>query len=536
MHNNFSNKFKISTIILIISLFIGSIPWREIRADMNTHGEYDAYPLYVTYEQVSSTNNSTQGQFTLTNVSESEIASWELEIDYFEEVTISNIWDAAECTTEEDENVHVTSNVSIPAGESYTFGLIATAEDSAPVAPVNVNCVSFLNSEVIETVDEEIEEITEEVEAEATPIEEPVNIEVEGNIFPYAIFSVEDFTFYGWKSNIEGNIYSCNNIYYQGSELYMDGTMRAGGNITLSSWSTQITGIEDHVDLFSIPDWSESIYAKAELMPAIDPQSLTSQDQIVTSGYYYTEDSITIEGTDFNGDIIIVAKGDITYNVDTLNAGEEINNRILLYSEEGNIVINGSQINIQGVLYAPQGNVTINAYDTNLNGRIVANRFSYNGSILNVTTNDSDLELVNNLPEVTVRALQDEVYIGQTASYEVTIPEDNVYMILYRLNGDNVEVTAPEDENAPMVYSFVTSEEGEYTFEAYVALPYGEFVLGSDSINVVAEPIATPTPEPTATPIPVPTATPTPEPTATPTPVPTATPTPEPTATPTPVP
>ena len=91
MHNQITGTLRLVTIILITTLFVGSIPWREIRADMNTHGEYDAYPLSVIYEQVSTGDNSTQGEFTLTNVSEFEITSWTLEVDYFEEVTISNI-------------------------------------------------------------------------------------------------------------------------------------------------------------------------------------------------------------------------------------------------------------------------------------------------------------------------------------------------------------------------------------------------------------------------------------------------------------
>ncbi|MCR5529297.1 MAG: hypothetical protein K6F49_08770 [Saccharofermentans sp.] len=105
MTNRFSRRLQLITILLIISSFIGALPWREIRADMNTHGEYDAYPLSVIYEQVSTGDNSTQGEFTLTNVSEFEITSWTIEVDYFEDVTLSNIWDAADITTEEDENL-----------------------------------------------------------------------------------------------------------------------------------------------------------------------------------------------------------------------------------------------------------------------------------------------------------------------------------------------------------------------------------------------------------------------------------------------
>ena len=481
MTNRFSRRLQLITILLIISSFIGALPWREIRADMNTHGEYDAYPLSITYDQVATWDNSTQGEFTLTNVSEFEITTWTLEVDYFEDVALANIWNATDITTEEDESLHITGSVSIPAGESYSFGLIATAEENAPIAPIDVNTISFISVDPNEiTAEETTEETqfaeteeTDETAPEATPEAAP-EVPQEQVIFPYAIFAGspdEDFSFYGWKSEITGDIYTSGNVWYQGSELYMNGYIRAGGSVSMNSWMTEVIGIEENTAILEMPDWSESILAKGEILPAIDPQALVSQDQVVANGYYYTEDSITIEGTDFTGDVVIVAKGDITYNVDTLNADEEVTGRVLLYSQEGNITINGSQINIQGVLYAPQGKISINAYDTTLNGRIVANSFSYNGSILNVTAAPSDLELVFELPAVDVRALQSQAYIGQTVSYEITIPEDNVYEILYRLNGEGVEVTIPEDENTPIRYSFVPSEEGEYTFEAYVSLP-----------------------------------------------------------------
>ena len=56
--------------VLILSLMLTAFPWRELAADSNTHGEYDAYPFDIAYEQNSTWNNSTQGQFTITNTSD----------------------------------------------------------------------------------------------------------------------------------------------------------------------------------------------------------------------------------------------------------------------------------------------------------------------------------------------------------------------------------------------------------------------------------------------------------------------------------
>ena len=556
MDGFFSRRIKLISSTLITALLIGFLPWREIRADANTHGEYSAYPLEITYDQNSAWGYSTQGQFEVTNTSEYDVTSWSLEIDYYEDVTLSNIWNVSGSVS--DGNVIVTSDITIEAGQTFTFGLIADGADSAPVAPIAVNVLQCVSDEpqITPTTDPTpTDEITDTPTTEPDPVTDtpaPTE-EVEPTVFPYAIFSgstTADFTFQGWKSNITGDIYSGRDFLYQGSELYMEGYARTVGSVQPAGWITDMTGAEEGIDPLPMPDWSEAIAAKEALLPTITPDALTSQSSIVANGYYYSEDDITINGTDFTGDAVIISQGNITYNVDTLNAEEEITGKILLYSEEGNITINGTKIGICGILYAPQGSVTINAYDTTINGRIVADQFSYSGSILNVTADPSDLELVYDLPDVIVTALQSEVEVGQTAEYLIEIPKDNVYEIKYKLCGDDVEVTLPENEEDPVIFSFVPEEPGEYLFEAYVELSYGEFVLDSDTVTVTAiptlDPTITPTSEPsptteptiTDTPVPTITATPTAIPTVTvvPTETPTTTPTVEPTVTDTPIP
>jgi len=564
------NRFiKLISTVLVVSLFVGFLPWRELRADANTHGEYNAYPFEITYDQNSTWGNSTQGQFEVTNVSDYDITSWSLEIDFFEDVTINSIWNASGSVS--DGDVVVTSNSTIEPGQTFTFGLIADGEENNPVAPVDVNTIQYVSDEpeVTPTPTPEITdepmvspEVTDEPTTSPIVTEEPTDTLVptdgptetpsptpeEEVVFPYAIFSgssVDDFSFQGWKSNIVGDVYSGRDFLYQGSELYMEGYARTVGVVNPSGWITNMTGAYEGIEAIEMPDWSEAILAKEDIMPTIDPTVLASQDSIITNGYYYIDDDLTIESSSFSGegDIVIVASGNITYNVDTFSSNmedDEISGRILLYSEEGNITINGTQIEVNGILYAPNGRVSINAYDTELNGRIVADKFSYSGSILNVTADPSDLELVMELPDVTVTALQTTVEVGQIASYRIEIPEDNVYEINYRLNGTEVEVTIPELQEEPIIYSFVPNESGEYTFEAYVELPYGEFILDSDTITV--NPVSTPTSEPTPTITntptsePTPTNTPTPEPTATDTPIPTEEPTTTPTVTESPTP
>ncbi len=552
MHFSVKHALRLISCILVATFVVGFIPWQELSADAMTRGNYKDYPFEITYEQNSTWGNSTQGQYQIKNISEYDVKSWAIEIDYQGEVRISNIWNAKDITDYgSDEKIIVSGDSRIEVGQTYTFGLIADGTDEAPVAPKSVKVFNYVSDEPqvtptstpAETTETEVTvtntpTTTPNATSTSTPTPTPAQDIETGEVFPYAIFAssrTSDYTFNGWKSTIVGDIYTGKDFVYQGSELYMDGYVRTAGTIKTSGWKINMTGSEKHIDPIESPDWSKEIMAKEKVLPAISKTTLTSKDKVVANGYYYTNGDLDINGTDFTGDAVIVAKGNITYNVDSLNAES---GRVLLYSENGNITINGTKIGINGIIYAPKGKVSINANEVTLNGRIVADKFSYSGSILNVTADPSDLQLFAELPDVKVTASKKNASIGDTAYYTIEISKNNVFEILYRLNGTDVTVDLPADEKDPIRYNLDTRVAGTYVLEAYVVLPYGEFVLDSDKI--VVSPLPTNTPIATATPTSTPTSTPTNTPTATVTPTSTPTPTltntPTATATPTSIP
>lgn len=538
MKNSSRKWFQLLAVSLVSLFFVGALPWRELRADSNTHGEYDCFPLSVVYDQTSSWDLTTQGVFVITNVSDSLVESWSLEINFTSDLNISYLWNAQDLRTETTPaNILVIGNEvynsTILPGESVSFGLAMDGVEFAPVSPVSVTTIGATLSEAPVVYDDSISEesVDDEVQSEEQiQGTEPVAIEDDGSLFPYAIFANSDITFSGWKSNIVGDVYSGGNYIYQGSELSINGYVRTVGYIQPPELITSMTGSTENVLALEMPDWSELILSKTEIMNALSEDDLVSQDTIIANGYYRTDGSVTINSTEFGGDVVIIAGRDITINMSTLSG----DGRILLYSENGNITINGSQATFNGILYAPNGSVSLNAYDMTVNGRIVADQFSYSGSILNVTADDTDLQLYEALPDVRVAAWADTVFVGDRGGYTVTVPAETSYEILYRLNGEEVTVDIPEGETTGY-YSFDASEAGEYSFVAYVSLPYGEYELGRATVNVAeAEPTVTVTPSPTATPTADPTATPTPIVTPTITPEPTVTVTPTPTVTPIP--
>ena len=403
-------KWTKSLVISMVSLLmVGGLPWHELRADANTHGEYECSPLFVTYDQTATWDLNTQGEFTITNTSETVVDSWTLEIVFATDLEIANLWNGLAISDEiTPANTLVIGNESYNAtinpGESVSFGMEMVGTELAPVAPTSVTLTNVILEEVQteeesisseETTEETTEEtnitedITEDFNDEVAPVEEvvPASLsEDENAVFSYAIFAESDISFNGWKSTVTGDIYSGGDYLYQGSELYIDGYVRTVGTIQPQGWTTSMTGSTENIEPIPMPDWSSLILSKEESMNPLTDDDLTSQNSIIVNGFYRTEGSVTINSAEFGGDVVIVATGDITLNIDTVSG----DGRIILYSETGNITINGSQAVFNGILYAPNGSISLNAYDITVNGRIVANSFSYSGSILSVISSEDD--------------------------------------------------------------------------------------------------------------------------------------------------
>ena len=53
----------------------------------------------------------------------------------------------------------------------------------------------------------------------------------------------------------------------------MEGYARTVGTVQPAGWKTDMTGYQEHIDSIDIPDWSASILAKEDDLPAIDPTS-----------------------------------------------------------------------------------------------------------------------------------------------------------------------------------------------------------------------------------------------------------------------
>lgn len=214
-----------------------------------------------------------------------------------------------------------------------------------------------------------------------------------GILSGYTIFSSninEDITLNGWKSSITGGIYSGRDFICNLSEFYLDGKADTVGTVTANGWKINIPEKNENIEAAAMPDLEEAILARAGEYTYYSESPSYIQDTNIINGSIMVAGDVIISGTNFEGDCYIIADGDIVYNVNALNT----TGRLVLYSRNGNITVNGTNININGIMYAPKGKVSFNANETTINGRIWADNVNFSGSIFNIKGSEDDLDLI----------------------------------------------------------------------------------------------------------------------------------------------
>lgn len=214
-----------------------------------------------------------------------------------------------------------------------------------------------------------------------------------GILSEYTIFSSninEDITLNGWKSSITGGIYSGRDFICNLSEFYLDGKADTVGTVAANGWKINIPEKNENIEAAAMPDLEEAIIAKAGEYAYYSESPSYIQDTNIINGSIMVSGDVIISGTNFEGDCYIIADGDIVYNVNALNT----TGRLVLYSRNGNVTVNGTNININGIMYAPRGKVSFNANETTVNGRIWADNVNFSGSIFNIKGSEDDLDLI----------------------------------------------------------------------------------------------------------------------------------------------
>ncbi len=314
------------------------------------------------------------------------------------------------------------------------------------------------------------------------------SVEVKNNMKNYALFSAsttENLSFYGWKSNISGNIYSGASFNYGGSELYVNGRIDAVGNINASGWKIEINEESENVEPVEKPDFDEVIHDNAQPYEYFEESPAYIEDKTVISSSIKVAGDVVISSTSFEGDCYIIAEGNITYNVDSFNTA----GRVFLYSRNGNITINGTQIEFNGAMYAPNGQVRFNTNDTTLNGFVWANSINYGGSVLNVTADNFDM--VEPKCIVKTYTIDEDFNEGELNGLSLAVPnqlvlseKQNAESVPYKKifgdieNGKGVKVTCSADKSA-------ISGNGDSVNIRYGLSGFGEADVNENAVDLI---------------------------------------------------
>lgn len=368
------------------------------------------------------------------------------------------------------------SKEGLNVGESDSIGYNFVLQELSVEKNYNYQIEVSYQSENLSEV------LTETIEGTLTvPASLPEEIELK-----YALFAAHPsngLTLSGWKCNVIGDIYTGNDFKSQVSELYVTGSVDTTGSATIAGWKKEVDAVNEKVESLEIPDLEDAILEAAGECRVYDEGISYIKDQNIIEQAIKVNGDVNISGTTFKGNCTIIAKGNINYNVMSFS-GE---GSVCLYSEEGNITINGSQIKINGLLYAPNGKVTINTYDTTLMGAIYAEDILLNGSVLNVTKSDENIHLgsdKSNKPCIFVslpkRAEQGQIINAQIKSL------NEAKMVSYKVqaDGQDIEVSAngsftlamPEKDQRYPITAYAYNEKGnfdkkEYEIEVYTIIP-----------------------------------------------------------------
>ena len=255
-----------------------------------------------------------------------------------------------------------------------------------------------------------------------------------------AVFNVE-------KADVDGSIYAHDDIIFYGSEtMKINGSANAHGSV-----SENISFSETDSTAYQIPDFSDSIEHNVNYSKHFQEDIEISETQLSVSENFLIDGNFTLDEVTLNGMGYITAENNITLNSIKNNC-----EYLVLYSKDGNIIINGSKLTIDGIIYAPKGKVIFNVKNLTVNGGIYAEDVEFNGTELYLNKVDNYDDLVREQLKVDAGADR-EIYVGENLLFEGSANYENVS---YQWSGDKSIVF--ENENSQSTSAEFT-KTGTYT-------------------------------------------------------------------------
>lgn len=198
-------------------------------------------------------------------------------------------------------------------------------------------------------------------------------------VFDFALFSGgkdQDLNYSGSSLYVEGDCHSNRNSKFSGSSMNITGAMDVVGTFRRSGSNIKIGTIYERSKFLNMPDFSDQV---RDLATNIYGDGHVFGSRVDVSGNVVVNGSMHINGSTISGSGIVMAQDNVHINGSSIRYATS-DDAVCIYSEDGDIHINGSNIDIYGILYAPNGLVQINGSDIRIHGAVIANEIQLSGS------------------------------------------------------------------------------------------------------------------------------------------------------------
>lgn len=201
---------------------------------------------------------------------------------------------------------------------------------------------------------------------------------------------------YLYSADIQGDIRTNKAFEFAGTNLNVSGVLSSFGTITTRGGKVQIGQKKTEPVVVEMPDAVAEIREIAAADGNIHKDGLMLTDYgagIKLSKSEISDGNLQINGTKLESNGYLVAKGNVSFNVNSFESTAP--EGIVICSATSDISINASTANIKGIIYAPNGTVYINTSTFNLEGKIIAKSIVINCSSFKAAAFDGAMNLLD---------------------------------------------------------------------------------------------------------------------------------------------
>lgn len=264
-----------------------------------------------------------------------------------------------------------------------------------------------------------------------------------------------------YSAEINGSIYSVESINYTGDkECKINGVLNTKDGTIKNIYTENVINSKQN-----FPDFKDKLNNDIYYKETYNSDILLSDMQYDLSKSLSVEGNLSLDQVTFINSGYIKADGNIKYNAlnDEKNAYTSF-----LYSENGNVTIQGTNIVINGIIYAPKGKVELNAKNLIINGMIIADKVEFNGTNIKFNKLD-DTSILNFKPEIDIKIIGEQkqnrkltLSISENDDMERFIKDKTIWEITSLENKNDDSVCIDDDNSNAYNQNLIIKKSGKY--------------------------------------------------------------------------